>query len=111
MNPTLNSGLEISQTLRMELQPRPGLTLDEAKDKFLALNPKHRVLDHGDEKQPVILAVHEQSKTVYYKFIPEMSPPGMTIQQAAEHMKKAGWDVRGISPSKTHIVVSEMEKL
>ncbi len=83
--------------------PRPGIGLQEAREKWLAAKDdqgkeSNKVLDYGDKKSPVLLVARAKEKTVLYELVPELSPPGFTVQMMMEHMRKAGFDVRGIGP-------------
>lgn len=78
--------------------PKPGISINEAKDKWLAAGPDNRVLDDGGRSDVRLLVGGDRSKTVYYEVMPELCPPGFTVQDAMAHMRKAGWDVRGEGP-------------
>lgn len=108
----LTSNKQVIAKIAMSMQLQvatPGLTLDEAKDRFLAAHPKNRILDFGDEAQKVILGAEEKGRYVAYEFVRECSPPGATIQDCMTHMRARGMDVRGISPNGHHIMVWERE--
>ncbi len=78
--------------------PRPGLDLNEAKDKWLSHHPENKVLDDGGRGDPRLLVGQEAGKTVLYELIPELSPPEFTVKQALTHLRAAGFDVRGEGP-------------
>lgn len=111
MNINATAKATIAKTeLRMELRPaNPKMSMQEALDKFHAASPENKAIDYGDDKDVVILGAHDKSRTVAYEFVPELSPPGFTIQMAMEHMKKAGYDVRGLSDDGKRIIVCEKE--
>lgn len=91
--------------------PRPGIGLNEARDKWLAANPQNKVLGDGGRKDPRLLVAHEKSQTVIYELVPELSPPGFTVEDSMRHMRNLGMDVRGQgSPSargNPTVIVSE----
>lgn len=94
--------------------PRKGLSVEQAKDLWLEASPDNCILDFGDSKQNILLVAQEKFKTVLYEVCPELCPPGFTVQMAMEHMRKAGWDVRGEGPTSADgnptVIVAERYK-
>lgn len=90
--------------------PRPGIGINEARDKWLEAG-NAKVLDDGGRNDPRLLVAAEQTHTVIYELVPELSPPGFTVENAIAHMRSIGMDVRGEGPrsAKGHptIIVSE----
>lgn len=93
----------VSQEMQIVAKPRPGLDFAEAKDKWLAARSDqgkecNRILDDGGRSQPVLLVGRDKRTTVLYEVVPELCPPGFTVQQAVAHMRATGMDVRGLGP-------------
>jgi len=92
--------------------PRPGIGLSEAQDKWLAAG-NAAVIDDGGRGDPRLLVAREESKTVLYELVPELMPPGFTVEQAMAGMRAAGYDVRGLGPRRGNahtVVVIETRK-
>ncbi len=88
--------------------PREGITsINEARDKWLGNHPKNKILDYGDSKDLSLLVAQEETTQVEYKLIPELSPPGATLEFMAAHMKANGMQVVGINHDRQTVTVLE----
>lgn len=101
------SGLGMRMTMNAVAIPRDGMSLNEGREKWLEANPGNRVLDYGDTKGRELLVGHDDSVTAEYRLVPELSPPGTTLQQMAAEMRRQGFDVRDISHERQTVIVSE----
>lgn len=107
MSPYLKAGIGQRLTMSAVAIPREGMGLSEARDKWLAANPGNRVLDYGDKKGRELLVGQEDSRTVEYMLVPELSKPGTTLDEMAAEMKIRGFDVRGINVERQTVIVCE----
>ena len=94
----LNGKLSVVTDFKVIALPEPGISKNEAIDKWLEAGPDNKVLDYGDKSEPNLVVAKGRSKQVIYELVPELSPPGFTVQQMMQHMRSAGWDVRGEGP-------------
>lgn len=99
--------LGASIDLEVIVRPRPGLELKEAMDLWLSLNPAHRIMDYGDNQGREMLVAVEQNQIVEYRMEKECCPPGATLEQLADHMRAAGYDVRGTNSRRQTVIVCE----
>lgn len=84
----LKTGVQSDISFSMLATPRPGMSLAEGLDKWQELGNK--VIDHGDEAQPVILTARGRSRRVRFEFIQELAV-NVTFEQAMAHMRKVGY--------------------
>lgn len=105
MNTKVGTSAHIEMTA--VARPKAGICLNEAKDKWLAANPDNKILDYGDKHGRHLLVGYDNSRTVEYALVPELSPPGATLESMAAHMKAAGFDVRGINKERKTVIVCE----
>lgn len=89
----------------VEIRPPAGSTMGpaELEDSYLGAADTNTVLDAGDRSEPVLLVGRGRERRMGYEFL-GADWPGMTIEQAAANMKKAGFDIRGISNDRRYII-------
>lgn len=99
--------VQVSVGLKCEMTPAKKMGISEARDRYLAAHKDNKILDFGDNKQPILEVANELNKMVAYELVPELCDEGLTIGDLARHMKAQGHNVQGISPCGKYVMVME----
>lgn len=103
LNKTIGTGVGWS----VEIHPGPKMGINQLQDHYLGLADSNSMLDYGDNSQPVLLVSQGRQRRVGYEFLPEVSPPGATIEQLAAELRQAGVNVVGINQDRTYVIAVE----